>query len=436
MPFVMTCWILAMVSGLIWTRWWTGCFTLLTVSTFLWTSTGLLGQMAGWMQLAVLGLTPWFLAAQRQVDWENLKALHAEEAVEMAQLSEAARSLMSIQTAMQQMETQLTDITNVYHVTKATAWALHLSELFTASLDITPRLFNMHGLRLIDLSDEAPQIFRAIRTPEGKMVPVETDGVLDVEKSIIQRVEASGRPASATAQELGCAFPKEITRVAWAPLWREQKPIGVLVADNLPDEQFKMLSIIANQLSLQLSRIHLYAKVEELAVTDALTGLYVRRHFIERAREEIARSKRHGLACTLLMTDLDLFKEKNDTYGHLVGDLVLKDVARLLQRNLREVDLIARYGGEEFIILLIETPADQAMPIVQRLRQLVEVHPIRVYDELLSQTVSIGVAGFPGDAQTLELLTERADQALYAAKHAGRNRVARWSAALSSESTA
>src|SRR3989338_1781228 len=206
---------------------------------------------------------------------------------------------------------------------------------------------------------------------------------------------------------MGCAFPKEITRVAWAPLWREQKPIGVLVADNLPDEQFKMLSIIANQLSLQLSRIHLYAKVEELAVTDALTGLYVRRHFLERHREELSRSKRHNLPCTLIMTDLDLFKEKNDTYGHLVGDVVLKDVARLLQRNLREVDLIASYGGEEFIIMLIETPVDQAMPIVRRLRQLVEVHPIRVYDELLSQTVSMGVVGFPEDAQTLDRKSTR-----------------------------
>jgi len=189
-----------------------------------------------------------------------------------------------------------------------------------------------------------------------------------------------------------------------------------------------MLSLVANQLSLQLSRIHLYGQVEALAVTDALTGLSVRRYFLERAKEELERSKRHQLSCTVLMTDLDHFKEKNDTYGHLVGDVVLRDVAALLKRNLREIDLIARFGGEEFILLLIETQIDQAMPIAQRLKQLVEVHPIRAYDELLTQTLSIGAAGFPEHGQTLEELIERADQALYAAKHAGRNRVVRWSA--------
>jgi diguanylate cyclase (GGDEF)-like protein len=92
------------------------------------------------------------------------------------------------------------------------------------------------------------------------------------------------------------------------------------------------------------------------------------------------------------------------------------------------VDLIARYGGEEFILLLIETDAEHALPIAQRLRQLVELHPIRAYDELLAQTISIGMATFPQDGQTLEALIERADQALYAAKHAGRNRVVTYQA--------
>ena len=175
-----------------------------------------------------------------------------------------------------------------------------------------------------------------------------------------------------------------------------------------------------------MARVFLYQRVESLAVTDALTGLFVRRHFLERAREELTRSKRHKLSCTILMVDLDHFKQKNDTHGHLVGDVVLRDVARLLAKNLREVDLIARYGGEEFILMLIETMPKQALPIAQRLAQLVAVHPIRAYDELLTQTVSIGVAGFPEHGDTLEALIERADQALYAAKRQGRNRVVVW----------
>ncbi len=433
MLLVMACWVLAMIAGLTWARWGTGLFTTLAAIAFLWTQGGAVAHVSGWFQLIVLALTPWLLAAQQTRDDQARKVLHGQEAQEMSHLSEAARTLLSLQSEAQKLESQITEMTDVYHVTKETVRALHLSELFEASLDVTPRLLAMRGLRLVDLSGETPQVLRATRSSDGRMITGDTNHILEMEQAIIQRAVTSSQPASASAATLSCPLPEGLSTVTWAPLWREQKPIGVLIADELPEHQQRTLAIVANQLSLQLSRIHLYQKVEALAVTDALTGLFVRGHFIERAREELARSKRHGLSCALLMTDLDFFKQKNDTYGHLVGDVVLRDVARLLQRNLREVDLIARYGGEEFILLLIETSAEQAMPIAQRLKQLVEVHPIRAYDELLSQTISIGVAGFPEDAQTLEALIERADKALYAAKRAGRNRVMRWSASPSKD---
>ena len=453
---VMVCWILAMVCGFCWARWWSGAFTAITVLAFLWAQAGTLAEPAGWLQLAAMALTPWLLAAQRAHEEGRLKRLHADEAEQMMQLSEAARALLSLQSSMQQMEAQITQITDVYHVTKETAKALHLDELFASSLTITPRLLGARGLRLIDLSAQTPHILRATRSTDGRMVltsnipppavgptgqaqPGPAVGVTaggganhleEMEEAIVEQAVSSGRPSNATAQELACPFPEGLSRIAWAPLWREQKPIGVLVADELPEEQLKTLSIVANQLSLQLSRIHLYQQVEALAVTDALTGLSVRSYFLERAQSELARSRRHGLACALLMADLDHFKEKNDTFGHLVGDVVLKDVARLLQHNLREIDLIARFGGEEFLLFLVETSVEQAMAIAQRLRQLVEVHPIRAYDELLAQTISMGLAEFPDDAQTLEELIERADEALYAAKRAGRNRVVRWTASV------
>ncbi len=424
MLVVMACWILAMVSGLRWARVWTGILTAATLIAFIWTEAGTLTAWTGWVQMASLGMTPWLLAAQQTREERALKALHAKEAQKMASLSEAARSLLSFQRSAQQLEAQITEITDVYHVTKETSRALHLTELFSASLEIAPRLLTMQGLRLIDLSESTPHILRATRAADGRMVAGDANHVLDMEQAIITRTLASGQTTSASTQELGCALPEGLSRVAWSPLWREQRPIGVLVADELPEPQLKTLASVANQLSLQLSRIHLYERVEALAVTDALTGLFVRQYFLGRAREELARSKRHGFSCTLLMTDLDHFKQKNDTYGHLAGDVVLRDVARLLKRNLREVDLIARFGGEEFILLLIETDMEHALPIAQRLRQLVELHPIRAYDELLTQTISIGVAEFPKDAQTLEALIERADQALYHAKRTGRNRVA------------
>jgi diguanylate cyclase (GGDEF)-like protein len=428
-------WVLAMVSGLSWARQYTAALTAVTLLSALWTRAADLTASAGWVQLAVLGITPWLLAAQREREGEAFRRLHQEEAVQMSRLSSMARSLLSLQNAMQQMEAQIAEITDLYHVTKETSRALHLSELFAASLTIAPRLLNTKGLRLIDLSGPDPQFLRASRLPDGRMAAPdgkESNHESEMERAIIQQAVSTGRPSLATASDLACAFPEGLTRVAWAPLWREQQAVGVLVADELPEQQLKTLSIVANQLSLQCSRIFLYQQVEALAITDALTGIFVRGHFMDRAREELARSKRHGLSCTLLMADLDLFKQKNDTFGHLVGDVVLRDVARLLQRNLRDVDLIARFGGEEFILLLIETSAEQAMPVAQRLRQLVEIHPIRAYDELLTQTISIGAAGFPQHAQTLEQLIERADEALYAAKGAGRNRVVLYSEKLTS----
>lgn len=427
MTFVFACWVLAVLAGLSWARWWTGLFTLSTVIAFIWIHPSALAHWMSWLQLGALGITPWLLAGQRGRHEHYIKQLHHDEATQGAKLSEAARALLSMQSSTQQIETQIAELTDVYHVTKETARALHLNELFAALLDIAPRLLMFQGLRIVDLTGTTPRILRAVRGADGEMILREASKLDELEQAIIKRILEAPETSGTATHALSCPLPKEVSQVAWAPLWREQKPAGVLIAEGVPEMQLRTLTIIANQLSLQLSRIHLYAKVESLAVTDALTGLYVRNYFLQRAQDEIARSKRHGLACTLLMTDLDLFKQKNDTYGHLVGDVVLKDVARLLARNLRDIDLIARFGGEEFILMLIETDLEQAMPIAQRLKELVELHPIRAYDELLTQTISVGVAEFPRHAQTLEQLIERADQALYAAKRSGRNRVLCWS---------
>ncbi len=430
MLVVIGCWVLAMCAGLLWSRWWTGVCTAIAAAAFVALQGSSLAHWSGWATLASMLLGPWLLAAQQERHEQFLKGLHVEEAKRMTRLSESTRSLLALQQSLQDLEAQIASITDVYHVTKATAKALRLSELFSGSLDIAPRFLDARGLRLIDLSQEAPHAFRASKAADGRMVAAQEEPVLnEVEHSVVEQLRsAASRPSNGAAHMLSCAV-EGLSHVAWAPLWREQQPIGVLVADELPEGQLKMLAMIANQLSLQLSRIRLYEKVEALAVTDALTGLSVRRHFMERAEEELKRSQRHELPCTMLMVDLDRFKEKNDTYGHLVGDVVLRDVARLLKRNLRDIDLIARFGGEEIIMLLIETGLEQAIPIAQRFKQLVEVHPIRAYDELLMQTVSIGLAGFPDDGGTLHALIERADKALYAAKRAGRNQVVRWTTA-------
>ena len=160
-----------------------------------------------------------------------------------------------------------------------------------------------------------------------------------------------------------------------------------------------------------------------MAITDSLTQLATRRYFLERFKEEIRRSMRHKSSMSLLMLDLDHFKEKNDRFGHLVGDVVLKEVAGLLKSNLREIDVIGRYGGEEFSIVLSGIGKEGAFQVAGRIRESVEGATFKAYDEVVSTTLSIGVAVFPDDGVDIESLIEAADKTLYKAKELGRNRI-------------
>ncbi|HHX51763.1 MAG TPA: diguanylate cyclase [Clostridia bacterium] len=163
-------------------------------------------------------------------------------------------------------------------------------------------------------------------------------------------------------------------------------------------------------------------KLQEAVIRDGLTGLYNHRHFRERLRTEIARSSRENTPLSLLMADIDRFKNINDNYGHLAGDKILTNVARLIQESIRESDIPARYGGEEFALILPGTSSSAAQAIGERLRKKVESNLIDLGVGIPVQvTISIGVATFSsGDDEKLILM---ADRALYSAKKKGRNRV-------------
>ncbi|HEX4936690.1 MAG TPA: GGDEF domain-containing protein, partial [Gemmatimonadaceae bacterium] len=164
-------------------------------------------------------------------------------------------------------------------------------------------------------------------------------------------------------------------------------------------------------------------RLEALATTDALTRLLNRRAFHERLTEEVQRAHRYGSVVTLLLIDVDHFKQVNDTHGHLVGDAVLAQVATVMQSSLRTVDVAARYGGEEFVAILPETPLDGAIVIAERLRERVARHEFAgAHAVPLRLTISIGAAVYPAaDVHSTDDLIARADAALYRAKAEGRN---------------
>lgn len=169
-------------------------------------------------------------------------------------------------------------------------------------------------------------------------------------------------------------------------------------------------------------------ELERLSISDGLTGLLNHRHIQEVVREEFERAKRTREALAVVMFDLDHFKKVNDTYGHQVGDRVLQEMARILRRTAREIDKLGRYGGEEFIAVLPDTGIDDAATFAERVRERVERNPFAVgRARPLHLTVSAGAATYPHPAvYNPRTLIHRADQALYAAKAAGRNRVVRF----------
>ncbi|MEB3187761.1 MAG: diguanylate cyclase [bacterium] len=190
------------------------------------------------------------------------------------------------------------------------------------------------------------------------------------------------------------------------------------------DHDQEILSSVARHAAASIENARLY----EMATVDALTKLYIRRHFEQRLTEEVRRAIRYQAPLSLMLIDIDHFKKFNDTYGHAVGDEVLRHVAGVIRRNVREdLDIPARYGGEEMLVLMPETVCEGGVMLAERVRAAIEATELRgPKGESLRVTVSIGVASLPGDALTEEDLMERADQAMYVSKREGRNRVTRF----------
>jgi len=186
-----------------------------------------------------------------------------------------------------------------------------------------------------------------------------------------------------------------------------------------PVELSVLLAVAAGSLELAWS----YGEVDRRSRTDPLTGLYNRAHFGEQLEEKLDSADRHNQPVSLVMVDIDHFKQVNDTYGHQAGDAVLRQVGQVLLGGVRQVDLAGRYGGEEFALILPETDLPGALRLAARLRAMLETTPVELPDgKTLTVTASFGVA-LRDELLSADELVAVADEALYAAKRAGKNRV-------------
>jgi two-component system cell cycle response regulator len=306
-------------------------------------------------------------------------------------------------------------------------------------------------------------VFDAVLAAAGEMVPVDFGAVTLVEerdgamRHRVARAIVGGETAGmeglefpdngglvACAVRLDASLPAKELRLADAvvfddatrlkglsslkvvPLRAGDAVLGTLVLGARKPQAYeadalRQLEVVAMQAAQSIQRARLFEETERLATTDGLTGLVNHRTFQLRLDEHLAAAQRYGKKLSLLLTDIDHFKVVNDTYGHPVGDVVLKGVAKLLQKEARTTDVAARYGGEEFALVMPETDLAGAQKTAERIREKVGQALFRTEHGELKVTLSIGIATFPQDASTKAQLVEIADGGLYHAKRHGRN---------------
>ncbi|RKG73581.1 sensor domain-containing diguanylate cyclase [Corallococcus terminator] len=210
------------------------------------------------------------------------------------------------------------------------------------------------------------------------------------------------------------------------PLVAGDRILGTLVAGSRKKAAFeqdvlRMIEVIAIQAAQAVLRAQLYEQMEKMATTDGLTGLLNHRTFQSRADEILAQARRYNRKCSIVLTDVDHFKNVNDTYGHPTGDQVLKGVARIIKTLARDTDVVARYGGEEFVMVMPETDAHGAKVIAERIREAVMAEVFQTEMGPLRITMSLGISTFPDNGQEKQQLIDLSDQCLYHSKRNGRN---------------
>lgn len=372
----------------------------------------------------------------------RLKKLQDNLLHKSRELNEASDQILRLNKVLtdtnRQLQKKIYDFHNLFEISFKVMGEVETVKLINTALLNVLGIFAAKSALLLLQDPEDHDLFRAVASKGIMNEEIQNLEILRHDK-LIHYLELIKRPFQVSEvvrefRQVVHLLNKLEIRVV-APLFRKEEIFGALcLGQNVKEEEYspdilELLGIVSNMLSVALNNAHNFEKIKALSYTDGMTGLHNYRFFKLRLREELARARRNESEVSLLILDVDFFKNYNDTLGHPAGDEVLRKLSAILKQTVRDNDIVARYGGEEFAIILPATGSEGAHALGERIREKVEEHyfPREEIQPNGTLTISVGISTFPVDAVVLEDFIIMADQALYHAKATGRNKVVLYS---------
>jgi two-component system cell cycle response regulator len=360
--------------------------------------------------------------------------LAAEGSRPRGQAAEGRRTSLDILSHVNDLlDRKLYEATILSEIGRVARGLVEKDETFTAVMNLVGRVADFAVGAMAFVEQEELDVVLMMRRPA-------TPAVVEAVKARLVEVvvrEHGGAPFARVQARLfsptggpGGTEEKTLDGFVSVPVTTNERLAGLLalggrrVARMTADTE-AFLGQVANQAYIVMENARLFERVRNLSIRDSLTDLYNHRHVMELVSVEFSRVGRYQQAFSLLMIDVDDFKKVNDEYGHPAGDAVLTELARIIKETVRTVDVVGRYGGEEFVAVLPHTPHDEALETAERIRLRIHDHVFPGGERKVHVTVSVGVASYPSaKVDSPSTLIREADQALYRAKEAGRDRVA------------
>jgi len=332
-----------------------------------------------------------------------------------------------------QLEEKLIELYILYNVSKALSFTLQLTELFDVTMQLISTSLQVDSYAIMLLDETKTHLF--IQASAGLNEKTVKELRFGVDEGFPGEVMKSKKPVlikDATGHDQNVFYKGYETGIGsyiCVPLKTLENDIMGVLSVHKPDKnlmgerEIDLFSKVAEHIATAIENATIFQMVVEMSYKDSLTQLYNRRYFFERFDKEVHRASRYSRVLSILMVDVDDFKNYNDNMGHIKGDIALKQIATIMNSSVRGHDVTARFGGEEFIVLLPETDKESAAMVAEKLRAEVEKFPFEGKEKQPKQalTITIGISSYPEDAMDSFQLINLADKALYEGKKKGGN---------------